>query len=100
MENVWYETDRKDNAVATATHAAEPGVKHVITGIYASYSGTANGTLTIKEGATVKATLDMQNQVSIDKEMEFASGEAVTVELSASGSAGVYGSLLVNGYTK
>src|SRR5690554_4815826 len=100
MENVWYETDRKDNAVATASHAAEPNVKHVITGIYAAYSAAKTGTLIIKEGTSSKITLDVQNSLSVNNvEIEFTSGAAISAVLSASGTAGTNGSVLLTGYT-
>lgn len=101
QETSWYATDRKDNALATATKAAEANTRQVITGIYAAFSGTATKTLVIKEGATVKLTLDVVNSLTLDGlELEFASGAAVSAELTASGTAGIFGSVVLNGYSK
>ena len=100
-ETAWYATDRKDNALVTATKAAEANVKQVITSIAAAFSGAATKTLIIKEGTTAKITLDVVNSLQLDNlELEFAAGAAVSAELAASGASGVYGSVLLNGYTK
>lgn len=100
-ENAWYATDRKDNALATATKAADTNAKQVITHIHAAYGNLINGTVVIKEGVTTKATLDVQGTLTLSGlEMEFASGAAVSAELSASGTVGTYGSILLHGYTK
>lgn len=100
-ETSWWAADRKDNAVATATKAADTSQKQIITAIYAAYSGTKTGILTIKEGTTTKITLDVVNSLSLEGlELEFAAGTAVSAELSASGTATVYGSVLLNGYTQ
>ena len=50
----WAVKDSKDNALATATQAAdEVGRSHHITGVYASYSAAKTGLLQIKVRATV-----------------------------------------------
>ena len=99
QENSWYATDRKDNAIATASKVAEPLSKNVITTIHAAYSKTVTGTLVIKEGTTTKVTLDVVNSLDLDNlNLEFAAGSAVSAELSASGASGTYGSILLNGY--
>jgi len=100
-ETAWYATDRKDNALSTATKAADTNSKQVITAIYAGFSAAATKTLVIKEGTTAKVTLDVVNSLSLEGlELEFAEGAAVSAELAASGTAGVYGSVALNGYTR
>lgn len=100
-ETAWHATDRKDNALATASKAAESNVKQVITAIYAGFSAAATKTLVIKEGATIKITLDVVNSLSLEGlELEFTDGAAVSAELTASGTIGVYGSVILNGYTR
>lgn len=100
-ETSWYATARQDNALATATKAAETNTKQVITAIYAGFSAAATKTLVIKEGTTVKITLDVVNSLSMEGlELEFAEGAAVSAELAASGTAGIYGSVLLQGYTR
>jgi hypothetical protein len=45
--------------------------------------------------------LDVVNSLSLDNlELEFAAGAAVSAVLAASGTGGVYGSVLLTGYTK
>jgi len=101
MENSWWETDRKDNAAATAAHVKEPNAKHVITGVYAAFSEPMNGTLVIKEETTTKITLDVQGKINrSDLNIELDTNKNAVAELSASGTAGVYGSVLLLGYTK
>ena len=101
QENSWYATDRKDNAIATASKVAEPFSNNVITAIHAAFSGTKNGTLDIKEGTTTKITLDVVNSLDLDNlNLEFAEGKAISAVLSASGTSGTYGSILLNGYVK
>ena len=100
-ETAWYATARADNAIATATKAAEANSKHVITSIYAAFGGASTKTLLIKEGVTTRITLDVVNSLALEGlALEFAAGAAVSAELAASGSAGVNGSVLLNGYTK
>lgn len=100
-ESSWFATERKDNAKATATKAADANQKQVITAIHAAYSNTKTATLIIKESTTAVMTLDVVNSLSMDNlELEFAEGASVSAELAASGTAGVFGSVLLNGYTK
>lgn len=101
QENSWYATDRKDNATATTSIAAEPLSNHVITAIHAAYSGAKTGTLVIKEDTTAKITLEVVNSLDLDGlNIELGEGKAISAELSASGTGGVYGSVLLNGYTR
>jgi hypothetical protein len=100
-ETSWYATDRQNNAAATATKTADSRQVQVITGIYAAYSEAKTATLAIKEGATTKIAMDVVNSLTlVDLELEFTPGAAVSAVLDASGTAGVYGSVLLNGYTR
>lgn len=100
-ETAWYATDRKDNALAAAAKAADANSKQVITHLHAAYSDLINGTVVIKEGAVTKATLDVQGSLTLTgMEMEFTDSADVSVELSASGTAGKYGSVLLHGYSR
>lgn len=101
MEATWYATARASNAAAVATKAADMNQRQVITSITAAFSGTKTKTLTISEGSTVKVTLDVVNSLTLtDIYIEFSDSAAVSVELEASGTAGMYGSVLISGYTK
>lgn len=98
-ETTWYATDRKDNALATATKAADTNQSQVLYAVYAAYSDLYSGTLTIKEGAVTRAVLDVQNTLHLTNlHIEFGAGQAISAELSASGGAGVFGSILLHGY--
>jgi hypothetical protein len=99
-DTAWWETDRKNNATATATKTADANQKQIITGVYAAYSDLFAGTLVIKENSVAKLTLDVQGKLELnDIVMEFTAGLAVSAELSASGTAGVYGSVFLHGDT-
>jgi hypothetical protein len=101
MEATWYATARIDNGAATATKAADTNQRQVITSISAAFSGAKTKTLLIKEGSTTKITLDVVNSLTLnDISIEFADSAAVSAVLEASGTAGVYGSVLISGYTK
>jgi hypothetical protein len=98
-DSTYYNSDRKDNAVATATITGETGANIVLLNIYAAYSDLFSGTLTIKEGSTTKMTLDVQGKLQLsDLTIQFSEGASVSAELSASGEAGVYGSVFLHGY--
>lgn len=100
--NKWYAPpDRQNNATATATKAAVANQQHVITGIYCAFSGTATKTVVIKQGSTAIMTLDVVNSLSlVGIEIPIAMGSACSAELAASGSAGVYGSVALFGYSE
>lgn len=86
-----------DNVAATVTKAAVAGVIHKIKSISASYSVALIGSLVVKEGATVVATLHIHNQRDIPFEYEGAAGAALSVELAASGTATQIGLVSFNG---
>jgi len=101
LENTWWITDRDNNALSTATHTKEPGSRHIITSIYAAYSDIFSGTLVVKADTIAIATIDIQGKVELSNiEVDVGVNKDVVIELSASGEAGVYGSFLINGYTK
>jgi hypothetical protein len=94
-----------DNALATVTIAAVAGVRHFVTGIYVSFSAAATAaykTLQLKYGTTVIAnfTFDPLKE-SLSCRIPFPNAvhgdynQAVSVELSASGTGGVVGQLKV-----
>lgn len=101
----WAEvTAEVDNALATATHAAKVGHKHVITKVEASYKTSAtSGLLTVKRGATVVARKYIHGAGAMDFGdpgfLNTTANEAVSAELAASGSAGVTGAVSLFGYT-
>lgn len=92
-----------DNALATATRAAEPGRRHVMTKIEASYSSSStSGLLVVRRGSTVIARKHIHGAGAMDlgdPGFVASTNEAVSAELSASGTAGVTGTVTVLGFT-
>jgi len=101
MISKWSETATADNAAATATHAAESGNAHYVTGVSGSFSAAAIKLLTLKDGSTIIGNYHVHNQRDIvfDEPLRITSGAAVVVSLAASGSAGVIGAVVVTGFT-
>ena len=98
----WINKDSKDNALATATVAADAKKTHFVHAIRASFNDPAiSGTLTIKQGATVLNELDVHGSRDIDfvQPMPFKMGVAVSATLSASGTAGKIGKVSVEGFS-
>ena len=100
----WSENANADNAIATATHAAEVAKKHVIRTVAASFSGTTAVTalLEIKIGATVVWSQQIWNS----REFTFPAGmfksvdnELVQAVLAASGTAATFGFVSIGGQT-
>lgn len=98
----WTVTGSADNAVATATRAAVSGKKHYITGVTASFSGTATKLLQVKDGTTVIWEDYVVNgyQMKFPQPIEATSGNAVSAELAASGTAGIIGKVNLTGFTE
>lgn len=103
-EAEWTESDSKDNATATATHALEAGARHCITKVIASFGAAAAGKLLqIKKGAVVAAEYFIHNADEIDfsdSPLRGNAGEAVSAVLVASGTGGVLGKVTMFGYTE
>lgn len=101
----WVKRASGDNTLIVATHPAHPGMTHVITGFHASFStvGGANGSLLeIKNGGSVMDDTyvhDVAGFVYADP-MRATKGNAVSVELAASGVAGRIGKVTLMGYSK
>ena len=103
-ETAWFLTDAKDNAAIAAAKGASAGQKHVVTGIYAGFSNaaTAGSAEITVDGATV-ISLRFTGQIALNNlELDLPSsvGKPVGIKLNASGGAGVFGTVLLNGYTK
>lgn len=95
---------------ATITYAGAAGVRHAISAVYWSYSGSdtlpkgsAPGTLTINDGANVLLSIDITAPgagfLPFDTPFEGTSGNAMTVVLS-SGGASVVGKVNARHYAK
>lgn len=97
----WIATDSKDNATATATKEAVAGKRHVITGIVASFDGSATKTITIKKGTTTLVTYTIINngQLNFINPLIGDLGGAVSAVLAASGTGGVTGTIYLLGYS-
>jgi hypothetical protein len=99
----WLAFAKADNAVASASKAGEAGKSHYITSVFASYTAslTSKGTLSIKDGITVIAEVDLESSrdVTFGKPVKITEGNAVSAELSASGTAGTIGKVNLTGFT-
>ena len=87
-----------DNAVATASVAGATGVRHFILGAVASYSQTVSAvkTITFKRGATTLLQVRWDFSlgpavIRLPGVLHGDYGEAVSVELEASGTGGTTG---------
>lgn len=99
LKKGWVESDSQDNALATATKAAETSKTHVITGVYASYSAAVTGLLQIKDDTTVIFEQYVVNATEIPLNITATQGNAVSAELAASGTLGQIGKVNLTGYT-
>lgn len=99
--NGWVATGSADNALATASKAAETGKSHYITAVFAGYSAAKTGLLQIKDGTTVIAEFYIENAevIPLPTPIKATAGNAVSVELAASGAAGNIGKANIVGYT-
>jgi hypothetical protein len=91
-----------DNALASAIRAAEAGKSHYITGVSAAYSAAVVGKLLeVKDGATVlhRTYVHSARDLEWPKPLKGTAGNAVSVELAASGSLGQLGVVSLTGYT-
>lgn len=104
MENSWYLEAHGDNVALSVTHPGSTGTKHVVTGLYAGYNDAAtDGVVTVTVGGVARITLYFTGQIALNGlNLEFNNsiGASVGATLTASGVAGNFGSVLLNGYTK
>lgn len=99
----WLEKDSKDNALATATHAAVAGKTHFIKRVIASFSvvPSAPKLVQVKKGTTVLCEMYL-GAATQEWDLEGISGDyngAISVEMAASGTAGTIGKLILIGYS-
>jgi len=98
--NGWVATDSQDNALATASKAGVAGKAHVITGVFASFSGAVTKLLQVKDGSTVIAEYYIVNAKDIPLiNVRATSGNAVSAVLAASGTGGTIGKVNITGFT-
>lgn len=93
--------DSKDNALAVATApAGSANQRYYITGVDASFSGTATKLLQLKDGSTVVWEGYVVNSANInfDSPIEGSLGNSFSAELAASGTAGTIGKVNLRGY--
>lgn len=93
-----YASDNEDNATATATAPAAGGTQHIMTGCIADYSAEVAlfRTITFKKGSTTLCVVRWDFSkgpciLPLPGVLRGDPGGAVSVELQASGSAGVTG---------
>jgi hypothetical protein len=99
----WITLGKGDNVVALASKVGEAGKSHYITSVFATYTAslTSKGTLTIKDGTTIISEVDLESSrdVTFGKPIKITSGNSVSADLSASGTAGVIGKINLTGFT-
>ena len=97
----WIASDTATDAPVTASRAAPPqGLSHYVTSVSGSYSGTAAGSLTLKQGSAIIATWYVHDALvlSLSSPVLIAPGTAVSLELEAGGT-GIDGAATLTGYT-
>lgn len=98
----WVETGSADNATATATRVAYTKGYHHITKIIASYSTSSpSGLLVVKKGADtiMEYYVHGSREINFDNPIRGDFNESVSVELAASGGAGVVGKVVLVGFS-
>jgi len=99
MQAGWIETDSKDNAEATASHAAATGRQYVIYSVDASFSAAATKLLQVKDGTTViwEGYVVNSRDISFSEGIAATPGNAVSAVLAASGTGGLIGKVNIHG---
>ena len=102
-------TASQDNVLCIASKVAAAGKTHVITKILISYKTalTAAGLVQIKDGTSIIGEYQLFNNDKIDltngipdiSGMPGTTGNTISVELAASGTAGNLGKITLIGYT-
>lgn len=98
----WIARASADNALATASKAADGTRQHIVYGVTASFStAAANKLLTIKDGTTIVFQAYVTNALSIvfERGIAMTPGGACSAELAASGTGGQSGDVNLHGVT-
>lgn len=97
----WAENTVADNIEAIATKAGQVGKRWTVTQIIASYEIVADtGVMEIKVGGVVRVSHRVANKLNLrfhPGEIAGADGDAVSIELDASGMAGQDGYVTIIG---
>ena len=101
--DTWVESDNADNDVATASHAAVAGKRHVATSVTASFSAASvvkllTITCTI-EGTSTTITHYVHNAEVIPLNLRGDVNTLISAALAASGAGGTVGRVNLTGYT-
>lgn len=97
----WSITATADNAAASVTRAAVAGQSHYITSIAAGFSAAAIKLLTLADGAAVIGNFYVHNRETIvfPLPIKLTANQAAALQLAASGTLGVIGSVTMTGFT-
>lgn len=97
----WSLTATANNALASVTKPGESGKSHFITAIIGSFSVNIIRLLTLKDGTDVIVNHYVHGAggVAFDRPVQIAKGNAATLELAASGTAGDQGAVVMTGFT-
>ncbi len=97
----WSETDSKDNAIATATHAAVTGKQYRVTHIQASFSADPTNPvlLQIKDGVTVvwEGYVALAEGIDVALAIPGTPDNLMSATLAASGTGGTIGKVNLQG---
>jgi len=99
----WTGDAQADNALATATKAAQVDKTHYLCAVIAGYSNANAGKLvTVKDGATIVLRARIHNSLELvfANPLRITRGNAVSAELDASGTAGQNGNVAILGFTR
>jgi hypothetical protein len=100
-EREWSETDSKDDAVATATHAAVTGKQYRATHVQASFSAAPSSPvlLQIKDGTTVvwEGYVALAEGIDVSLAIPGTLGNLMSATLAASGTGGRVGKVNIQG---
>lgn len=106
LPSSWILEDTEDNALASVTRAAPAGgISHRITSVSGCFdaTGVTGKALILKDDTTEIARWIVEEFVTFHAEfpypIQITPGNAVTLELEASGSGGVSGTCVLNGIT-
>lgn len=99
---IWTVSASADNALATASKAAEAAKRHYITAVGGSFSNAVTRLLQIKKGTDVIWEQYVVNSFSHEfaRPIQGDVNELVSAELAASGTAGQLGKVNITGYTR
>jgi hypothetical protein len=100
----WVVSTSADNALATATKAADPMRCHYVVGYVAGFSGAVQKVASLKAGGATLLSIPIKDAgnglVIFPRPIKFGRNQSVSLELPASGTAGILGYVALIGFSK